>query len=261
MSIDREDAAIINQENDTGFTDADTINYVFFDPNTISKEILVQNGLSDKQASTLINYRLSGGKFFTAEDFRKIYGISSQQQDRILPYIRIEGAMGEARKVKPPSSLYIPDSAGVGSTGTRAEQQMIFLNAGDSSDYEQLKGIGPVLSGRIIKYRALLGGFASIDQLNEVYGLREEVVDLNRDFIIEDRAEIKQVLINSVSYRTLLRHPYIDRHQAETIIRYRDISGPFTVMDDLIMNKVFTLSELERIKPYISLSDSLKIIE
>ena len=45
------------------------------------------------------------------------------------------------------------------------------LNEVDSVWLTSIHGIGPVLSKRLVKYRKLLGGFNSIDQLKEVYGL------------------------------------------------------------------------------------------
>ncbi|MBN1108862.1 MAG: helix-hairpin-helix domain-containing protein, partial [Bacteroidales bacterium] len=52
--------------------------------------------------------------------------------------------------------------------------EVIELNTCDSAMLEALPGLGPVLSARIIKYRKLLGGYVSAEQLREVYGLSEE---------------------------------------------------------------------------------------
>ena len=51
----------------------------------------------------------------------------------------------------------------------------IELNKADSVELVKLRGIGPVLSKRIIRYRTSLGGkFHSVDELRNVYGLSEE---------------------------------------------------------------------------------------
>ncbi|MEM9858315.1 MAG: helix-hairpin-helix domain-containing protein, partial [Bacteroidota bacterium] len=44
------------------------------------------------------------------------------------------------------------------------------INEADTTQLKQLKGIGSVFSRRILKYRKLLGGFVTSDQLSEVYG-------------------------------------------------------------------------------------------
>ncbi len=81
----------------------DTISLFAFDPNTATKETLLQLGLTDKQASNLINYRKNGGHFRTAEDFRKLYGMRTLQYKILSPYIKIAGtstAIGNSAKVE-----------------------------------------------------------------------------------------------------------------------------------------------------------------
>ena len=45
------------------------------------------------------------------------------------------------------------------------------LNRASAQDFERLPGIGPVLAGRIIQYRASQGMFHDIEQLREVKGI------------------------------------------------------------------------------------------
>jgi len=60
-----------------------------FDPNTAGKDELICLGLSPKQAQTLINYRNSGAVFTEAEDLRSVYGIGTDLQDMLIPYVKI----------------------------------------------------------------------------------------------------------------------------------------------------------------------------
>src|SRR5690606_106619 len=50
------------------------------------------------------------------------------------------------------------------------------INTCDTATLKQVYGIGPVLAERITKYRSLLGGFVTKEQLNEVYGLKDEAL-------------------------------------------------------------------------------------
>ena len=50
------------------------------------------------------------------------------------------------------------------------------LNTASAEDLQRVRGIGPTLSERIVKFRTRLGGFSENDQLKEVYGLTEEIV-------------------------------------------------------------------------------------
>lgn len=101
----------------------------------------------------------------------------------------------------------------------------IELNGADSTALSLLPGIGPVLSSRIVRYRALLGGYADKSQLLEVYGLREDVFNRLSGMVWTDTTLITRININTASYRTLLRHPYLDTGAVNTIVRYRDRRG------------------------------------
>lgn len=48
---------------------------------------------------------------------------------------------------------------------------LIDLNEAGVKKLEKLPGVGPVLAERIVKYRNNEGGFASVDELNEVSGI------------------------------------------------------------------------------------------
>ncbi len=127
------------------------------------------------------------------------------------------------------------------------------INTADSAKLEALPGIGPILSARIIKYRYLIGYFYGIDQLNEVYGLDKEVIDMNRNRLKCDSSLVRKININSAAYADLLRHPYINRSQVEAIINFRRLSGSFTDISELKRNRIFNSNELLRLRPYIEL--------
>lgn len=60
-----------------------------FDPNTADEDTLEQLGLTHKQITTLINFRLKGGNFTCKEDFRKLYGIRYRQFQLLRPFINL----------------------------------------------------------------------------------------------------------------------------------------------------------------------------
>ena len=136
-------------------------------------------------------------------------------------------------------------------SGSKGEP--IDINRADSATLEALPGIGPVLSVRIIKYRYLLGYYYRIDQLNDVYGLDEGVIEMNRYRFTCDSTMVRKININTAAYPDLLRHPYINRSQVEAIISYRRLSGSFTDISELIRNRIFNSDELIRLEPYLEL--------
>jgi len=123
------------------------------------------------------------------------------------------------------------------------------INLATKEELQSVRGIGPAYSERIIKYRDLLGGFATLDQLNEVYGLPPETVEeLLKSFSVQSRPQ--PIQINSDSAKSLARHPYISYDLAWVIINYRKQNGDITSVDDLRKIKAIDEQTFVRIKPY-----------
>jgi len=127
----------------------------------------------------------------------------------------------------------------------------IDMNRADSADLLPLPGIGPVFSRRIIKYRDLLGGFHSADQLCEVYGLSEETLHQISEYVFIDTSAIKGIAINTATFRELLRHPYLQLEDVKSLVQYRDFKGEIDSFPEFRDNHILPDSTLNRILPYI----------
>ncbi len=128
----------------------------------------------------------------------------------------------------------------------------IDLNSADSASLLPLPGIGPVLAGRIVKYRDLLGGYYRVDQLQEVYGLSNETLDRIRSRLKTDTAALRRIDLDTAGFRELLRHPYLDLEQVKSFVRFRDYTGPPLIPEQLRENHIWPDSVLARISPYLS---------
>lgn len=133
----------------------------------------------------------------------------------------------------------------------RRSAVVIELNSCDSAMLEALPGIGPVLSARIIKFRNLLGGFVSPEQLREVYGLSEDTWALVRERIKADTALVRKININTAEYRELIRLPYFNRDAVSAILKYRELMGKIQTMDELVENNVISAETAEKVKLYM----------
>ncbi len=129
--------------------------------------------------------------------------------------------------------------------------KMLDLNTCDSASLEALPGIGPVLAVRIIKYRNLLGGYARVAQLLEVYGLPEETFNLISGRLTADSSNVRKIKINSADFKQIIRLPYFDRQEVTAILKYREVKGRIYNMDDLIKNKLLTIEKIKKIRPYV----------
>jgi len=127
---------------------------------------------------------------------------------------------------------------------------MIEINTADSLQLLKLYGIGPSYAGRILKYRGMLGGFFSIDQLLEVYGMDSIRFEGILKNIQVDASLLKCLDINEAAFKTLLHHPYLDYETVKSICNYREYTGPITCPDTL--RKVIAYDPMfEKVKHYI----------
>jgi DNA uptake protein ComE-like DNA-binding protein len=209
----------------------------FFDPNDASARDLRRLGFSNGVIRTLLNYRKHGGRFHQREDLKKIYGMSSGLYSQLYPYVKIKG--NSTAQAQMPSSKPV-----VGST-------TLNINLADSSDFEKLPGIGPVLARRIVRYRSLLGGFYDTGQLKEVYGITDSLYLVISTRVFADTTAIKKLNLNEAGENDLAHHPYIGKYSARGIIRYRSSVHTIKSIHELNVNGLISVENLEKLKKYL----------
>lgn len=107
------------------------------------------------------------------------------------------------------------------------------INTADTTVWERLPGIGPVLARRIVLFRERLGGFFSIAQVSETYGLADSVFVKIQPLLQLGVVSLRKIDLNKIDEKSLADHPYIDTKLARTIIRYRNSHGPFRSIEGL----------------------------
>jgi DNA uptake protein ComE-like DNA-binding protein len=135
--------------------------------------------------------------------------------------------------------------------GKSFSKNKIELNTCDSAELVALPGIGPVLSARILKFRNLLGGFASVAQLKEVYGLPPETFEMIKDRVTADTTRILRIKINTAEYRDLSRFPYFEKYEISSILKYRNVEKKIKSLNELVENKLLTADKASRLRPYL----------
>lgn len=238
---------------------AEAVVYFTFNPNQLPADSLELLGVPRWLAQRIDNYRQKGGQFRQKEDLMKIYDFPDSLYQALAPYIQIAPASSlsnapknrreEPKEYKGREKRY-PDSPG------RAEKVITAfdINKADSLELQQISGIGPVLSGRIVKFRDKLGGFSSLRQLYEVWGLDSAVVSrVMESAFIEENFTPDTLRINTASQEELAAHPYIDARQARLIYNYRMQHGPFRSVEDLRKMHILDAGFVQKIAPYILL--------
>lgn len=162
-----------------------------FNPNTVSVEDLQRLGFSEKQAEAIDNYRQKGGRFRRREDFAKSYVVADSVYDRLEPFIRIP---------------------------------RLDINQADSVALLDLPGIGPYFAGKVVQYRAQLGGYSTVEQLLEIWHFDAEKLDGMRDLITCSAPSPYPLW--TLPEADLARHPHISRAEAHSIVLYRNHHRP-----------------------------------
>ena len=132
----------------------------------------------------------------------------------------------------------------------RLPSEPVNINSADSVQLLPLPGIGPVFAGRIIKYRKLLGGFVSVDQLGEVYGMSAETIERIRNQVFIDSSAIRKIRIDSATFGELLRHPYLEYEEVKALVGYRDFKGEISSAIELKENHILPDSTIKKIDGY-----------
>lgn len=213
----------------------------FFDPNNINEKEMRLLGFSDKNIRQIINYRKAGGKFYTKEDLKKIYSINDSVYSRLEPYILITLSENEKN-----NSRYMNISTSVSSK----RKMSIELNSADSIQLEQLSGVGKVLSVRILKYRNRLGGFYSVTQLKEVYGIKDSLYNfiIYRNNITIDTSLIHKINVQTSDFKTLIKHPYFSK---DIVIKILQMQRNREIINAEKLKNVAGEEWFEKIKYYI----------
>jgi competence protein ComEA len=217
-----------------------------FDPNTISLEGWKKLGLNEKTAKTIIKYRSKGGRFYKPEDLTRIWTLPPGFYDHIKNYINCESVT---------SRLEHNSYSNNNNNNNRVwkkEISIIEINQADTNAFIQLPGIGSRLAQRIINFRNKLGGFYSIDQIAETYGLPDSTFKRIRTYL-KSGDDVKKISINESSKEELKAHPYIKWNLANAIIEYRNQHGTFKRLEELKNIVLINDSTFSKIAPYLSL--------
>lgn len=129
--------------------------------------------------------------------------------------------------------------------------ETIEINKADTSLLKRIPGIGSSYANRIVKYRNLLGGYIDIEQLKEVWGIDNDLLEAITPYITIE-PEVQKIKINSADFKALIKHPYINKEQVKIIIDIRERKGKIESIKRLELLDEFSDKDIKRLIPYIS---------
>jgi competence ComEA-like helix-hairpin-helix protein len=196
-----------------------------FDPDTMSMASWQKLGLSERQSEVLISYRNRIGGFYNVNQLYDAYVLDSIRVNEWKPFLVFN-------KKKP-------------------IEKKLEINSATREQFMELKGIGEKLSDRIITFRDKLGGFVSVDQISEVYGLSPETFDQIKSKLTVDATKIRGLNINELDVKSLAQHPYVSYNMAKLIVSYREQHGPYQKVEDLLNSKGIEPQDVKKIEAYV----------
>lgn len=133
----------------------------------------------------------------------------------------------------------------------KSQNWKININSADSVAWIALPGIGPGFAKRILSFRERLGGFASADQLKEVYGIDTLWIKQNLRKFQLGNGVYRPLYVNRAIWNEF-RHPYLSYSQAKVILNYRKQHGVITNFDVLLTIKLVDPLIWVRLRPYLN---------
>lgn len=220
-----------------------------FDPNTLDATGWKRLGVRAKTINTIHNFIAKGYRFRKPDDLKKIYGLRPDQADRLVPYVRINetefASAGSSENTKARFAKK-PDAE----TRNRA----IDINSADTAEFISLPGIGSKLAARIVNFRQKLGGFYSVDQIAETYGVPDSTFQKIKPRLLCSAAAVRKININSADANELKAHSYIKWNIANAIVNYRNQHGNYKSVDDLRKIEIVSEELFAKIAPYLTVT-------
>ena len=249
-----------DQDNYTNYYEPSEKNYYtkpkgevfYFDPNTATVSDWKRLGIREKTAETIQKYISKGGHFYKPEDISKIWGLHKDDVERLLPYVKIENTKKEYANNEPSNfkSNYPSDTY----REKKYSPQTIDINTSDTTAFISLPGIGSKLAQRIITFRDKLGGFYSVDQVKETYGLPDSTFIKIKPRLVLASLAVKQININTANLDEMRSHPYIRYAIANAILQYRTQHGNFSSVDDIKKIMIVTDDVFTKLSPYLTIN-------
>lgn len=223
-----------------------------FDPNTLEEKGWLDMGFPRKKVATLLKYRARGGRFRSPGDLAKVYSLSAGDVAILTPYVRIPSAPDrQTRRNSARDSFRLP-SRQEDRHPIPSRPQRLEVNSSDSLKWIGLPGIGPGWTSRILRFRRSLGGFVTVGQVAETYGLPDSVFLSIEPFLyIDTTLVIATMDINRATVEQLAAHPYLTYRVARAVVAYRERHGPFGRLEDLGRVALVSPELLDRLRPYL----------
>lgn len=142
-----------------------------------------------------------------------------------------------------------PDYMKNNSSKKYSQRIVLDLNKVDSLQLIRVPGIGPTFAHRIISLRNLLGGYYTVEQLQEVYGMDEDkYLMIKRWFCIKTQPQT--YILENLDADNIPNHIYLSYKQKNAFIRMICRYGKITSWKQIMSEPEFNHDDSVRLSKY-----------
>ncbi len=216
-----------------------------FNPNFISDYKGYLLGMSVKEIDRLHEYRKINKFVNSAQEFQKVTKVSDSLLKILSPNFKFPDWATSKNKYQNNSSHKFYN---------KTEKVIVQkdINTASKEEIMEVYGIGDKISDIILQEKEKFGAFASIDQLEYVWGVSPEALnDIKKRFFVKSNAQIIKININNLPTKELAKFPYFRYALAKEIVTYRSMNGDFKSIDDLTKIKGMPNEKIKIIALYL----------
>ncbi|TRX42411.1 helix-hairpin-helix domain-containing protein [Flavobacterium restrictum] len=217
-----------------------------FNPNFITDYKGYKLGMSVAQIDRLLAFRKQNKYVNSPEEFQAVTQISDSLLWAISPYFEFPDWVSQKKEFK--------EYKKYDNTAFTKKEKIVILdiNQATQADLIKIYGIGEAISERILKQKETMGGFVSMEQMKDVWGLSPEVIqNLETHFKVIQPPFFNKIDINNASMKELSQFYYFKYPLAKQIVIYRSMNGEIKNIEDLIKIKGFPVDKAKIIGLYL----------
>ena len=252
----------------------DSVKLSKFNPNQDDYLKLRSSGVPKDVAVGIIRWRSYGKVYRMKEDLALVTGVTDSLYCVLEPHILIDDSLAaRPKKYEPKPKEYstnynlnyrekqhnfkgkVPQKAEADlrekPTIKKPEKVLVEINSADSAALVAVNGIGAKSAVEIIKYRELLGGFHSVEQISEIKCVTEQNFAKILQQICCDSCEIQKIDINFAAPKVIARHPYVSSLALRKIVKQRQLKGGWSRIEEMVEDEILSEDEAKRLAPYL----------
>lgn len=218
-----------------------------FNPNFITDYKGYKLGMSVQEIDRLLAFRKENKYVNSSKEFQNVTQVSDSLLDAIAPFFKFPDWVNNKKQFK----VY-------GKYSNKAfakKEKIVFIdiNQATQKDLISIYGVGEAISLRILKLKESLGGFVSMEQMNDIWGLSPEVIEnLSSHFKVSAMPNLKKIDINNASLKELSQFSYFRYPLAKEIVTYRSMNGDIKNIEDLTKIRGFPVDKAKIIALYLN---------